>query len=157
MLDTTLSDASELARYLMNLHELDVWTFVWDNAKRRAGQCRYRFKTISLSVHFVRRNSIEEVAETILHEIAHAIAGWEAGHGEAWKRVCRRIGCRPVACYDSNTVKMPKGNWVAACKGCGKEFHSIRKPKYVNHPTVFYSCKRCGQDKGRLTYHCIKQ
>ena len=38
-----------------------------------------------------------EVKDTILHEIAHALAVARAGHGPAWKTVARRIGATPKA------------------------------------------------------------
>ncbi len=39
----------------------------------------------------------EQVRDTVLHEIAHAIAGPEAGHGPLWKATARRIGATPRA------------------------------------------------------------
>ena len=33
-----------------------------------------------------------EVRDTILHEIAHALAGAKAKHGPAWKAIARRLG-----------------------------------------------------------------
>ena len=37
------------------------------------------------------------MTDTILHEIAHAIAGANAGHGPVWKAVAKRIGAAPRA------------------------------------------------------------
>ena len=37
----------------------------------------------------------ELVTEVILHEIAHALAGPEAGHGPEWKAIAIRLGARP--------------------------------------------------------------
>ena len=39
--------------------------------------------------------SEEQLLDTVLHEIAHAIAGHEAGHGLLWKATARRIGATP--------------------------------------------------------------
>lgn len=35
-----------------------------------------------------------QVAGTTLHELAHVLAGWEAGHGRDWKEACERVGLR---------------------------------------------------------------
>ena len=46
--------------------------------------------------------SKEQIRDTVLHEIAHAIAGREAGHGPLWKVTARRIGATPRAkAYES--------------------------------------------------------
>jgi hypothetical protein len=38
--------------------------------------------------------SLIQVAGTTLHELAHVLAGWEAGHGPDWKKACERLGLR---------------------------------------------------------------
>ena len=38
--------------------------------------------------------SIESTYDMILHELAHAIAGRSAGHGEEFVAVCKAIGCK---------------------------------------------------------------
>ena len=38
-----------------------------------------------------------EVRDTILHEIAHALAGAKARHGPAWKAIAKRLGATPKA------------------------------------------------------------
>src|SRR3546814_17900148 len=35
-----------------------------------------------------------QLAGTTIHELAHVIAGFEAGHGPAWKEACRKLGLR---------------------------------------------------------------
>ena len=85
----TTDDIPHLAQYLLEKHSLAQlgWTFQWDSAKRRAGACKYSRKTITISRHYVALNLSErpdDVIDTILHEIAHALAGWSAGHGPKW-------------------------------------------------------------------------
>lgn len=140
----------DLAVGLMRQHGLESWTFEFDNAKRRAGVCRYRCKLISLSRHYVRLNAdnYEDIRDTILHEIAHALAGFKAAHGPAWKAVCRRIGAKPERCYDSSKVVMPKGSLQATCGGCLTVF---TRHKAVRKGSWRY-CVKCGKDKGRLTF-----
>ena len=35
-----------------------------------------------------------QVAGTTIHELAHVLAGWNAGHGPIWKEACERLGLR---------------------------------------------------------------
>lgn len=35
-----------------------------------------------------------QVAGTVVHELAHVVAGFEAGHGKGWKKACERLGLR---------------------------------------------------------------
>lgn len=87
--------AYKLLRKTMNSHGLTAWTAVINpRPMRRLGCCRYRKLTIELSQLFVRTHDEEHVMNTILHEIAHALAGARAGHGERWKRTARSIGLK---------------------------------------------------------------
>lgn len=113
------------------------WKFQLDRSVRRFGVCMYGNKTISLSRRLVSLNKEEEVIDTILHEIAHALAGHEAGHGPIWKQKCIEIGARPVRCYNSKNVVTPTPKYVAICEDCKQEFHRNRKPCNSR----FYYCK----------------
>lgn len=141
---------SVLARTIMDQHGLTDWAFDLDNAKRRAGCCFYRSKIITLSRHYVERNldKPDDLRDTILHEVAHALAGHAAGHGDAWKAVCVQIGARPKRCYDSQAINMPKGKYQAVCGGCQKVFTRHRRVK----PLTYRYCLACGTDKGRLKF-----
>jgi predicted SprT family Zn-dependent metalloprotease len=91
------------------------------------------------------------VLDTILHEIAHALAGHKAGHGPAWKAKCAQIGAKPKRCF-GREIKMPDGRWRAVCGGCRKLFSQHRKPKAATATSYFY-CKLCGPRRGRLDYY----
>lgn len=146
----TVMDGAEvrkMAEGLLAAHGLAEWKFGWNRRKRALGLCRYHLKRIELSVHFVVANGEEEIRETILHEIAHALAGQKAGHGAAWKAVCRRIGCKPERC-DNGTAVMPAGRWHAACPGCGKQYSRHRRPQ----KRAKYWCRHCGPERGAVTF-----
>lgn len=81
-----------MALTLMQQHGLHTWTFKFDRAVGRFGLTKFGPNIISLSGPITERVGENEVRLTILHEIAHALAGFKAGHGPAWKRVCREIG-----------------------------------------------------------------
>ena len=68
-----LFEASILARSLMSEHGLADWGFAFDHARRRFGACNYTRRRITLSRPLTLLNGIDEVRDTILHEIAHAL------------------------------------------------------------------------------------
>lgn len=144
------TDAVTLARTLMNNHGLGHWVFQWDRAKRRAGCCKHRQSMITLSYYYVGRNNEDDVKDTVLHEIAHALVGPKNGHNDIWKTVCVRIGAKPVRCY-GNHVDMPIGRWQAQCNTCKKTFHRHRRPKYIN--SIY--CMKCGPNQGKLSWHFL--
>jgi predicted SprT family Zn-dependent metalloprotease len=117
--------AELLAKQLMLKHGLTVdgWSFVWDGARRRFGVCKHDRKQIGLSRPLTSLNTEAEVKNTILHEIAHALAVRGHGHDSHWKAICCRIGARPERCYGSDKVAKVAGAWVATCPGCNKEWH----------------------------------
>ena len=75
-----LGMAIDLATELMDAHGLVGWRIKLDHARRRAGQCDYTNKIISLSRFYVRHADIDHIRDTILHEIAHALVGPRHGH-----------------------------------------------------------------------------
>jgi hypothetical protein len=112
--------AAKLARSLMDRHGLADWTFAWDRARRRFGSCSVARKRITLSLHLARLNDEPEVRDTILHEIAHALAPGD-GHGQRWKAACARVGAKPERCYrevvDGGVVS-PKAGLRLGCVTC---------------------------------------
>ncbi len=98
MADSSENPAQRLARVrvwadaLIRMHLDDSWTFSFDHAKTRAGLCNYTAKRISVSRHIALRSDDDEVHQTLLHEVAHAIVGPKAGHGPEWKRMAAELG-----------------------------------------------------------------
>ena len=132
-----IKKAERLARSLMGEHGLTDWTFKFDNAKKRFGQCSHNEKTISLSFYLVAMNDEDEVVETIKHEIAHALASPNAGHGFEWKATARSIGASPNRTYDDLTVASPEGRWIAYYPVHG----ALTKPRHRR--TKNRVCKWC--------------
>jgi len=139
-------DASEMARALMDRHGLRDWQFRFNNRKRSLGLCLYTDRRIELSRYLVRDNDEQAVRETMLHEIAHALAGPAAGHGPRWKAVCRHIGARPerIDCR----ATMPEGDWRATCSHCGAVYARHRRPPGGGT----YYCRDCRQQAPPLVF-----
>lgn len=124
-----LDAAWALARELMDEHGLGGWRLELDRAKRRAGICRHHQRAIGLSAPITRLHPEAEVRDTILHEIAHALAGPRAGHGPAWAAVARRLGCSAQRCVSEEAPSVP-GTWVGICpQGHTADRH--RRPERV--------------------------
>ena len=92
-----LDSVAEMARGLMDRHCLGEWTFAFLEAERRLGDCNFQDRVIRIGRAHALDASEAEVKDTVLHEIAHALAGPEARHGPAWKAIARRIGATPRA------------------------------------------------------------
>lgn len=130
-----LVGAMRLARKLMDEHGLHEWRLLGDDAKRRAGACRYGTRTISLSRPLTHLHDETEVRETVLHEIAHALAGPAAGHGPQWQSIATAIGSTGARCVDADAPRL-EGDWRGRCPA-GHEADRHRRPTRV------LLCTRC--------------
>ena len=92
-----LASIAAMARELMDEHGLGEWTFAFLEAERRLGDCHFQDRVIRIGRAHALDASEAEIRDTILHEIAHALAGPEARHGPKWKATARRIGATPRA------------------------------------------------------------
>jgi len=103
-----LQELEAIAKWEFLRHGLHDWSFGWARTKRRQGVCKYRSKRIEIAEYYATHNPPEQVIDTLLHEIAHALAGPKARHGPAWKAVAKKLGATPRA-YDTcrETVVMP--------------------------------------------------
>lgn len=137
-------DVATYALALIRHHGLHDWGFAWNRRKTAMGLCRYEDKRIELSGYFVARNSVQEIHDTILHEIAHALVGPTHGHDEVWQAKCLEIGAVPRRCGQAD---MPKGRYRATCPGCSRSFHRHRRPTRGK-----YFCRPCGPQNGGLTW-----
>jgi predicted SprT family Zn-dependent metalloprotease len=138
-------EARRLALGLMAQHGLHDWHFAFNRRKRCMGLCRHATRSIELSIYLVDWNGPEEVRDTILHEIAHALVGPGHGHDAVWKRKCVEVGARPQRCGQAG---MPAGKWQARCGECGQQFHRHRRPKRLEG----WFCRSCGPERGQLVW-----
>ena len=130
-----LAQAQQLADDLMRLHKLSpTWSFRFDRSKVSFGKCYYGKKLISLSRHLVQLNDEGEVRDTILHEIAHALAPRGAGHNSVWQAIALSIGCDGKRCFGAEVVRpMPK--FKGTCPSC--------KIVIYRHRRMEVACAQC--------------
>ena len=122
-------------RKLLRKHGLRDWSACMDDSTSRAGACKYNNKQISLARLFIRNASEQDILDAILHEIAHALAGFEHHHDAVWRRIAREIGCTGERCH--NIVFSPP-RWIVQCpNGCFTNTRNRRIRGVV--------CKKCNQ------------
>ena len=111
-----LADCVEMAESLIKKHGLESWSFQFDNARNRAGCCNYAIRVISLSRLYCLKAGQDQVRDTILHEIAHALAGHEHNHDAKWKSIARSIGCTADRCH---SIDFSPAKYIVSCLRCG--------------------------------------
>lgn len=94
---TRLDEVTKMADELFALHGIIDWSFAFDRAVSRLGQCVYARRRITISKMHALHSPIDEVRDTLLHEIAHVLAGPGNGHGPVWQRKVRSIGGKAKA------------------------------------------------------------
>lgn len=144
----TQSEAEEVARLLMAQYGLSDWKFEFDHAKTRCGSCDWDKQVISLSRYFVRMNDQSEIQETVRHEIAHALAGPNTGHGAKWRAIARSIGAIPKP-YADIGISLPKERWALVCENC-KQTLLLRHRRSLD--TKWRYCVACGPNLGKLSW-----
>lgn len=95
-------DAERLALRMMKKHGLveKGWTFGFDRALRRVGNCNFTKKQITLSRHMVAVADEALVEQVMLHEIAHALLPASVKHSSRWLTKARSIGYTGKRTFD---------------------------------------------------------
>ena len=141
-----LTEVAALGKHLIREHEdnsgLEAgWQLAFDLAPARGGLCRYAEKQITLSVTYCLKASKEEIVDTILHEIAHAIVGPGHGHNATWKAAAQRIGCTAERWHH---VQHTLPRWYGRC-GCGQQWKRQRLTQRAR-------TSRCRKCKGNIEW-----
>lgn len=124
------------------------WTFGFSRGKRTLGVTKIPWGSpvgeIRLSKYLLSGNHASLAEETLLHEIAHAVAyrrhgRTSIGHGPLWRAVATEVGAAPVATCRTGPLAEPRHRWT--CDRCGHEVGLYRTPKYA--PST-YRHRGCG-------------
>lgn len=113
------------------------WRFQWDRAKRRAGCCKHSKKLITVSYNLFDAMPISENIDTLLHEIAHALAGSGHGHNRVWQQWAMKVGAKPERCYNSKLVDKSKIDYkyTAICPNGHKRYFNRLGRQWKNGKT----------------------
>ncbi len=110
-------EAKKMAVRLRNLHDLNHWNIRFAESDYGCDILGTTFEMQELfefSPKYFALNSKEFCKDTILHEIAHALAGYDAGHGKEWRKKCVEIGAVPYELWEGyHSFKSPFGSVVA--------------------------------------------
>ena len=144
-----------IARNLMTQHGFGHLELTLSNSKRTLGRCFYKYDftqhkhvahRIDLSRIWMSRVDEAQVRDTVLHELAHAVAGHAAGHGSEWKAAARRLGANPKRTSDLPAdfvleIKQEVANYRAECTNCDNIYYFHRLTKNWQHNR--YRCGKC--------------
>ena len=145
---TSLDQVRHRAEELLRLHlGGGSWSFGFDHAKTRAGQCDFAKRRITVSRHLAARFSDEDVEQVLLHEVAHALSGARAGHGPAWRRTARSIGYTGSRLHDG-PIASELAPWVGTCPA-GHEHYRYRTP---TRPLACAKCSRRFDERHLITW-----
>ena len=139
----TFEEKEKLGHELVALHLGKPWTFrVMRRSRQMMGACKYWKHSIEVSRTLMEGGDDALFNDAILHEIAHGIAGRDVKHhGREWKAIARKLGARPVACYEVNIPQrfMAKQtqHWFT-CDTCGAIGTITRKKRALR-----YLCRPC--------------
>lgn len=98
-------------------HHLDGWTFDFCNSTRRRAVCKYDPREINISLVHLPGMTREEVRQTMLHEIAHALLPYVRGdaHGQRWQQKAAEIGYTGSRTgnseYDYRVIEKSAARW----------------------------------------------
>lgn len=161
-----LEEARKLALDLMSQHGLSNYHLDLSQRSLKYGNigfCNWVRRIIVISTNYIELNSVENVRDTILHEIAHALVGKNeyriastgrkirVVHGPTWLAIAKNIGCSGERCAGADTItarSLPKApiilhehyRYQGRCPGCHRLHFRVSEPK----PTAKY-CFPCSR------------
>lgn len=155
-----LSRVKQIAIELMEKHGLRKglptdWRFEFDAARSRFGVCRHGSRVIGISQYLAALNGEDQVTNTVLHEIAHALVGFHVGHGSEWKMKAREIGCDGLRCYNSVQVARPEARLTYVCPKCGVKVK--RNRRFPRPVACGYCCEKYNRNKFSTEFVLIQE
>jgi predicted SprT family Zn-dependent metalloprotease len=134
-----IESVQKRAMNLLKEHGLKRWIFVFDHSTRRAGQCCFSTKTISIAFDLAANGSDTDIRDTLLHEIAHALIGKKHNHGAEWKAKVVEIG---GSAERTHRMEFAPARWNVTCENrCWTHVAQQRNSRLI--------CRKCG---GKLVY-----
>jgi predicted SprT family Zn-dependent metalloprotease len=135
------------------------------NSVSTMGVCVRRFDnfTIKVSRFHWENNGPEEVRNTIMHELSHAIDRNKHSHDHNWMRLAREISVKTntsIKIYAESTDGEDKASMERAvaytdCHKCNNRHYIFRRTKVYKTQAHGYYCSTCGED-AKLTFVKLK-
>jgi predicted SprT family Zn-dependent metalloprotease len=157
-----LIDAERLAIRLIAQHLLDTgYAFRFNNKVNSLGCCHYRAKVIELSSKWTTGLPESEIRDTILHEIAHALAYENhryVGHGETWQSYAIRVGAKPQQFADLKYLGITKQDIIpyryelidTTTGNVVKRYHRVPSDRTFSSLKSMYLPSRKAETLGKL-------
>lgn len=130
---------------LMDVDTTNIRITVSTRAVKRLGQCVFKSgKPIEINITDFVMDCEDQFWDTIRHEYAHAAVairtGRNQGHNDAWKAVCRKVGCDPerLTKLDGELKRKVEESgrrrqykWEMRCGICGRTWKYKTAGKFV--------------------------
>ena len=116
------------------------WTWGWNTRVTAGAVTKFRGEVIEFSTHYVDAATPEQLLNTVLHEIAHAIVGPGEGHGAYWRSTHIALGGDGSRCHD---VQISRDVYpiVADCDCSRGAHYRTRMPR----KGYFHTCRESGK------------
>ena len=94
-----------------------------------------------VAINALYQESLVQLAGTTIHELGHVLAGWDAGHGPAWKEACEKLGLRRIKAAGTNYA------WAMFDKDIRSFIAGLPKPADGEPQKLFGSDFKIGKTK----------
>jgi predicted SprT family Zn-dependent metalloprotease len=119
--------------------------------------------TIKISKFHWENNEKDEIRNTIMHELSHAIDRNKHSHDHQWMRLAREISSKTstvIKTYAESTDGEEKASMERAvaytdCHKCSNRHYIFRRTKVYKKQAEGYYCSTCGED-AKLTFVKLK-
>jgi predicted SprT family Zn-dependent metalloprotease len=132
------------------------------NSTKIMGLCGYNKHsdecTIKVSKFHYENNTVEEVRNTIMHELTHAIDRNKHSHNHVWLKLAREVSAQTgtdIKMYAQTTegeyeASMQRAVAYIDCAKCGQRHFIFRRTKAYKREGAGYYCSLCGPDAGLI-------
>lgn len=144
--DAQLMCDAKLKEY--NLYQ-SGWRTIFSKSEKYIARCWFDKKRIEISSYFLDVRSKQDLEDSIKHEIAHALAGPDEGHGAKWVDQCILLGLKDPSPY----CQIPSVAYLKAKSNNSLDAKDV-KPKRSFH-RIDKLCPKCGKkavEKSRATF-----
>lgn len=113
--------------------------------KSVAGRTSWSTREVNFSPYYDGVFSKEEWENTVLHEVAHVLAGHKADHNAGWLKIGQAIGMTSGAYVtlseEQEVLKAKNSKWTVVCPNCGSMHGFARRPsRFIDKKGAMMVC-----------------